>query len=258
MKNIKVYFRLFFEQLFSSPRCLLCQLSSQREIPLCQGCEADLPWLNRHCQHCAEPLPEALSPSHSPDLTCGRCLKSPPAFSHTLAPLRYEFPVDLLIRRFKHRAERHSVELLSRLFVQRLQQFQLDSPLPQQLIPVPLHRNRLYQRGFNQSLELAESIGQRLDIRVNNRACSRLLNTPHQQGLSAKQRRRNLRHAFAVDRTQLGRVGPCLHIALIDDVMTTGTTAQALALTFRQAGVEQVDIWCLARTPPGRLTPKTD
>lgn len=268
MKRSKVYIRSIFDQVFASPRCLLCHHSSQRSMPLCSGCEKDLPWLNSYCQHCAEPLPESLSvptaessaQSSKPLLTCGHCLKHPPAFTRTYAPLRYEFPIDLLIRRFKHRPEHHCIELLGDLFVQHLAQAMLQQTAsqlqstPQQLIPVPLHRNRLQQRGFNQSLELAHCISQRLGIPVNDKACSRQLDTPHQQGLSAKQRRRNLRHAFGVNRDQLDRTGPCQHVALIDDVMTTGTTAQILAVQLRRAGVERVDIWCLARTPAGRLS----
>ncbi len=264
MKRLEVYIRSFFDQALAAPRCLLCHQSSQRSMPLCRGCEQDLPWLNSYCQHCAEPLPESLNvsigrrsdPSNKALLTCGHCLKQPPAFTRTYAPLRYEFPIDLLIRRFKHRPEYHSIELLSELFVQHQAQALRQQSTPQQLMPVPLHPNRLQQRGFNQSLELAHCISQRLGIPVNDKACSRQLDTPHQQGLSAKQRRRNLRHAFRINRDQLNRTGPYLHVALIDDVMTTGTTAQILAVQLRQAGVDRVDIWCLARTPAGRHPPQ--
>ena len=253
MKNVPVYLRSFIDQSLSSPRCLLCQLPSQQRFPLCPGCEHDLPWLNSYCLQCAEPLPDSpsrsiIAPKSSAQFRCGHCLKQPPAFTHTYAPLRYEFPIDLLIQRIKHRADYHSIELLSRLFCQRLQRSTHPLPLPLQLIPVPLHPKRLRQRGFNQSLELALSIGERLGIPVNNRLCSRELDTPHQQGLSAKQRRRNLRDAFRIHLDQI--VGT--HVAIIDDVMTTGTTAHMLAKKLRQAGIVQVDIWCLARTPAGR------
>lgn len=269
MKNIRVYLRSFIDQLFDSPCCLLCQQPSQRSFPLCLGCERDLPWLNHYCQHCAEPLPDLPStpaleqpqreqpPVEQPQkerpasLSCGHCIKHPPAFTHTYAPLRYEFPVDRLIQRFKQRADYHNIELFSRLFAQQLPVATPEQPLPQQLIPVPLHPHRLRQRGFNQSLELAHSIGTRLSIQINAKACSRVLDTPHQQGLSAKQRRRNLRHAFRVNADQLDLNGR-RHVALIDDVMTTGSTAQVLALALRRAGIEQVDIWCLARTPADR------
>lgn len=256
MKNIRVYFSSIIDQTLSPPRCLLCQLPSQQRFPLCRGCEQDLPWLNSYCLQCAEPLPESptlalIGPQAPVSLRCGHCLQQPPAFTLAYAPLRYEFPIDLLMQRIKHRADYHSIELLSRLFCQRLQQHAQHLPLPQQLLPVPLHSKRLRQRGFNQSLELALSIGQRLGIPVNTKLCSRELDTPHQQGLSAIQRRRNLTDAFRVNQTQLDRIGGA-HVALIDDVMTTGTTAHMLASTLRRAGVEQIDIWCLARTPAGR------
>lgn len=204
---------------------------------------------------------------------CGRCLKKPLAFERTFAPLLYQFPVDNLIHRFKQNADISTTQLLCHLFIQQLsiQQGSIQhrpiqyiateqeraplspaKPLPEQLVPVPLHPRRLYQRGFNQSVELAHQLGQALLIKVNDCACRRVLDTPHQQGLTAKQRRRNLRRAFVVDGSQLSQTGATYHIAVIDDVLTTGTTAQALAQQLKRAGAGQVDIWCLARTPPGR------
>ena len=259
MKNTKDYISSFFNQLLRSPLCLLCHRPSQQAHPLCHGCEQDLPWLDNYCPQCAEPLSTrlttasaALSNTNASAIFCGHCVKQPPAFNHTYAPLRYDFPADLLIQRIKHRADYQRIELLSQLFVKKLPQLTMQSK-PHQLIPVPLHPNRLRQRGYNQAIELAYSIAARLRIPVNTRACSRLLDTPHQQGLNAKQRRRNLRHAFSVDPEQLKMIGPYQQIALIDDVMTTGTTAQVLAEQLKEAGVEHVSVWCLARTPAGRL-----
>ncbi|MEH6651737.1 MAG: ComF family protein [Motiliproteus sp.] len=266
MSNHKVYLRAFFDLLENNSRCLLCRQPSRQTLALCQGCQQDLPYLGNHCIQCAEPLPDGLIGSRpSPfnnerPLRCGRCLKKPPAFSRTLAPLLYLYPIDILIHRYKQHAEVSLTELLSRLFIIHLQQTLLRQQqpgnatptLPQQLIAVPLHRNRLYQRGFNQSAELTDALSRRLQIPVNRKACRRILDTPHQQGLSAKQRRHNLRHAFEVDATRLKQGGGITHIALIDDVMTTGSTAQILAQQLRRAGAEQVDVWCIARTPPGR------
>ncbi len=254
MQPLPVYFRLFFNLMFSSPNCLLCRQPSHRAQLLCLGCERDLPWLQRHCHQCAEPLPSTEYGVDSADESlCGQCLKKPPAFDHTVAPLLYQFPVNNIIHRFKHNADINSTQLLCRLFIQQLgsHHARVDR-LPQLLIPVPLHPRRLYQRGFNQSSELAHRLGQQLQISVNDLACHRVIDTPHQQGLTAKQRRQNLRLAFSVDHQQLRREGNIDHIALIDDVMTTGSTAQILAQQFKRAGVEQIDIWCLARTPAGR------
>lgn len=254
-----VYLRLFFDLFGITNRCLLCQLPNRQKMALCQGCQQDLPYLGSHCVQCAEPLPNASIDNrlglHNDDQQrrCGRCLNKPPAFSRTVAPVLYQFPIDILIHRYKQHADVKLTDLLSQLLVIHLQQ-NATPTLPQQLIAVPLHRNRLYQRGFNQSTELADALSRQLHIPVNRNACCRILDTPHQQGLSAKQRRSNLRHAFAVDAAKLKRGGGIAHIALVDDVMTTGTTAQILAQQLCRAGAERVDIWCIARTPPGRAT----
>ena len=245
MKTTRVYFRPFFNHIIPLPSCLLCHQPATTERQLCRGCESRLPYLLHHCRICAEPLNGATVP---PQPTCGRCLKRPPAFNLTLAPLHYDYPIDRLIQRYKEQCDRHCLGLLSDLLLERLQQHYRPGSidLPQRLIPVPLHPNRLRQRGFNQSRELAEQLSARLTIPVDDHSCRRHLDTPHQQGLNARQRRRNLRNAFTVDSAALQG---CHHIALIDDVMTTGTTAQMLALTLLRAGIEQIDLWCLARTP---------
>lgn len=235
-----VYLGLFFDQTLPR-RCLLCRLSSDTAGPLCSGCEQDLPWLDHCCSRCAEPLPIKTGQT-----TCGQCQKHPPAFQHCFAPLRYEFPLDSLIQSFKDSADIPKVRLLADLFIQRWQLSAQASQPPELLIPVPLHRNRLYQRGFNQSLELADRLGRLLSIPVNNQACQRRVDTPHQVGLEAKQRRKNLANAFRVNASRLTGVK---HLALVDDVVTTGTTAQLLARELVNTGVERVDIWCLARTP---------
>jgi ComF family protein len=116
-------------------------------------------------------------------------------------------------------------------------------PRPQVLIPVPLHLTRLRQRGYNQSLELAKVIAKHTGIPIAFQACKRIRNTPPQTSLSGKQRQTNVKGAF-----EIIKIAPdWQHIALIDDVMTTGSTVAELARVFREAGVERVDIWCCAR-----------
>lgn len=116
--------------------------------------------------------------------------------------------------------------------------------LPELLLPVPLHPRRLRERGFNQAAELAGVIGRELDIRADARACERVRPTVAQTGLTAAERRRNLRDVFRV------RIpNPPPHIAIVDDVMTTGATAESLARSLRRQGVERIEIWVCARTP---------
>lgn len=223
--------------------CLLCDEVADGATPICMACETELPWLGDHCQSCALPLPSA-------GLTCGQCLAHPPAFEHVIAPWTYAFPVDSLITRFKHSAKWPFGHLLGELLVQALQhRFNDDLPRPDLLLPVPLASRRLRQRGFNQAAMLARWVSAGLDIPCDERLLLRVQDTDAQQDLNAEARKKNLRNAFAL---APGAAFKDRHLALLDDVLTTGATAQALARLLRDAGAARVDVYCLARTPkPG-------
>ena len=226
--------------LKSNQPCLLCDESTGTPQAICTPCESELPWLGDHCLRCALPLAMA-------GLTCGQCLKRPPAFQQVVAPWAYGFPVDSLVSRFKHQANwpygRMMAELLSQLLRYR---FDEGLPRPDLLLPVPLAAQRLRERGFNQSALLARWLSERLHIPEQPHWLLRPLETPTQQGLSAKARQRNLRRAFALapEAQVHGR-----HLALVDDVLTTGATAHNLARLLRAGGAARVDVYCLARTP---------
>ncbi|MBP5968907.1 ComF family protein [Pseudomonas iridis] len=223
--------------------CLLCDEPAEAEMPICVACEAEMPWLGAHCQTCALPLPEA-------GLTCDGCLLEPPAYEQVAVPWRYDFPVDSLITRFKHNAKWPFGHLLADVLSQYLQhRFDEDLPRPDALLPVPLAAKRLRQRGFNQAAMLARWLSKQLDLPCEENVVHRIQDTSAQQDLDAKARKRNLRNAFALtsDANVKGR-----HLALVDDVLTTGATAQALARLLMNAGAARVDVYCLARTPkPG-------
>lgn len=223
--------------------CLLCDEAVDSPLPLCAECDTELPWLGAHCRVCALPL--------SVDgLTCGACLKRPPAFSRVEAPWRYGFPVDALINRFKHQAHWPVGRLLGDLLARHLAHaFNEGLPRPDLLLPVPLSPKRQRQRGFNQAQMLAQVLGKTLQVPHYSDWLQRSGDAPAQQKLDAAARRRNLRGAFTVlPRARLqGR-----HVALVDDVLTTGATAQQLARQLLRAGAARVDVYCLARTPaPG-------
>ena len=226
--------------------CLLCDEPAEAEMPICVACEAEMPWLGEHCQTCALPLPEA-------GLTCDGCLLEPPAYEQVAVPWRYDFPVDSLITRFKHNAKWPFGHLLADVLSQYLQhRFDEDLPRPDALLPVPLAAKRLRQRGFNQAAMLARWLSRQLDLPCEENVVHRIQDTSAQQDLDAKARKRNLRNAFALtsDANVKGR-----HLALVDDVLTTGATAQALARLLMNAGAARVDVYCLARTPkPGDAT----
>ena len=237
------YDRPVYIWLKNNHHCLLCDEVADGTTPVCLACETELPWLGDHCQRCAVPLPAA-------GMTCGQCLMQPPAFERVVAPWTYNFPIDSLITRFKHSAKWPYGHLLGDLLAQSLQhRFNEDLPRPDVLVPVPMSTRRLRQRGFNQAAMLARWLSERLDVPIDERLLLRPQDTNAQQDLNAEARKRNMHHAFALasDASVKGR-----HLALVDDVLTTGATAQALALLLLDAGASRVDVYCLARTPkPG-------
>ena len=237
------YERPVYIWLKNNQNCLLCAEPAEEHIPICMACETELPWLGDHCQTCALPLAGT-------GLTCGQCLKQPPAFERVAAPWSYSFPLDTLITRFKHSAKWPFGRLLADLLGQYLQhRFDEDLNRPDALVPVPLAAKRLRQRGFKQAAMLAHWLSQTLNISCDETLLLRIQDTSAQQDLNAEARKKNLHNAFALtpDACIKGR-----HLALVDDVLTTGATAQALARLLMDAGAARVDVYCLARTPkPG-------
>ncbi len=232
-----------YNWLKTNQYCLLCDEPSDSPLALCGDCEAELPWLGSHCLTCALPLPCA-------GLSCGACLKRPPSFTRVEAAWRYSFPIDSLITRFKHRAQWPLGRLLAELLSHHLQHaFSEGLAKADLLLPVPLSRQRLRQRGFNQAAMLADWLSHSLQLPQASNLLVRSHDTPAQQQLTAAERKRNLRQAFNLTDQQpiQGR-----HLALIDDVLTTGATAESIARLLRKAGAARVDVYCLARTPkPG-------
>lgn len=220
--------------------CLLCLTRTDTSLPLCTGCENDLPWLGERCRCCALPL-------ISSQALCGRCIQRKPHFTRVEAPWRYDFPIDSLLNRFKHQAQWPYGRLLSELLVRHLQHAYGEGlTQPSALIPVPLAGKRLRRRGFNQAELIARQLVRQLGIPCCNHWLQRTLDTPAQQGLDARARRRNLRRAFMLDPAADVRRH---HLALVDDVVTTGATADRLAKLLLDHGAAQVDVYCLARTP---------
>ncbi|WP_416199368.1 MAG: Amidophosphoribosyltransferase [Pseudomonas helleri] len=226
--------------LLINQTCLVCDERTDTPLPLCAACELELPWLGDRCERCALPLPMA-------GLTCGLCIKHPPAYESVYAPWVYGFPVDSLIIRFKHNSRWPYGRLLADILGQSLRdRFNTGDPQPDCLLPVPLSTQRLRQRGYNQAAMLAQWLSRDLGIPFHDDWLLRHQDTAAQQALDAKARKRNLLHAFSLA-PQVDVRG--LHLALVDDVLTTGATAQSLARLLRQAGARQVDVYCLARTP---------
>ena len=215
-------------------RCLVCSHPEQVEHDLCDACCGGLPWHGPACPVCALPQADAATP-------CARCTRDGSPLAHSHAAFRYAFPLDRLLPRLKFHNMLAATRVLTPLLACRF----ADLDRPQLLIPIPLHRTRLRSRGYDQALELARPLARHLRIPLGTGLLQRQRITQAQSRLDAAQRRANLHDAFRV------RAGSRLpsHVALFDDVMTTGATLQAAAQALRDAGVPHVDAWVCARVP---------
>lgn len=217
-----------------APRCLLCAEPGAEGRDLCRRCTDALPWNRSACARCGLPL-------SVPAAACGACLMHPPPFAATAAAFVYAFPIDRLLPRLKFHADLAAGAVLADVMTRAFD----PADRPDVLVPVPLHRSRLRQRGYDQALELCRPLARSLGLPLRTDLLRRIRATDAQSELDAKHRRDNLRGAFAcVTTRELPR-----HIALFDDVMTTGSTVQEAASALRRAGVERVDVWVLARAP---------
>ncbi|MDT8407818.1 MAG: phosphoribosyltransferase family protein [Methylococcales bacterium] len=159
-------------------------------------------------------------------------------FDRVHAGFHYQGVIRHSIVRLKYHGDFAQARLLGQLLADRVQ----DVPRPALLIPIPLHRQRFRQRQFNQSLELARVLSACLEVPVMTGAVKRIRATAQQTHLPAKQRWRNLNNAFCCEQDLQGA-----DVAIVDDVMTTGATANALAAALRAAGAGRVEVWVVAR-----------
>ncbi|HEX3061666.1 MAG TPA: ComF family protein [Usitatibacter sp.] len=217
--------------------CALCGASSGDAL-FCRACEASLPAIGQACPRCALPLPEGQP-------ACGRCLaKRNPAVDDSIAVFEYRFPVDRLVQRFKFAADLAIGKALGVRLAQRAR----AAARPDCLVVPPLSPRRLRARGFNQALLLAKVVARVLDVRCEPRAVRRVRETEAQHELDRRQRLANLRGAFACACRFDGA-----HIAIVDDVVTTGATIETLARVLKAAGAARVSAWAVARTPDPAL-----
>jgi ComF family protein len=146
-----------------------------------------------------------------------------------------------IITRLKFHSDLTCVPLLSKSFIRGMKRD--PAKLPECIIPVPLHKQRLTERGFNQAQELAQQVATHFKIPLEHSLCQRKKATPYQSGLSAKERKQNLKNAFSITREHSYK-----HVAIFDDVVTTGTTVNELAKQLKRSGVEIIEVWAIART----------
>jgi ComF family protein len=199
------------------PCCLLCDAAGA--LP-----RTDL------CEHCLALLPPAAETWQ----------RGTAPISSVLSPWRYDYPLDALVRALKFGGERAYARLLGTLLARRREAVEIC--LPQLVVPLPLHPDRLAQRGYNQAAEIASFAAASLGLSTDPQLLRRLRNTRAQSSLPASERRANTRGAFFATRELAG-----LRVALVDDVITTGNTALAAAEALAAVGAMDIELWVLAR-----------
>jgi len=217
-------------------QCQLCMERVTEHPAICRACMTELPWLRFACEVCAVSLPASAGKK------CGACQASLPYLQKTTVLFEYLPPVDRLIGDLKFKQQLGLARVFGQILAERLQTRQV-SARPTVIMPVPLHRRRLAERGFNQSIELARPLARVWGVPILNNAISRAKATRAQSGLSAKARQTNVKGAFTVKKTRLPK-----HVLILDDVVTTGATVNELARTLQNAGVEKIEVAAIARS----------
>lgn len=212
--------------------CTLCNQYHKATTALCPTCLSHIKPIGIACAICANPLLDGL-----PGL-CGLCIQKKPWFDKVFVPCSFEDPLRSLLHQFKYHQHLH----LTKLFVHFMLQAFPKEIKPDYLVPMPLHPKRLTTRGYNQAALLAKMLAKKTNIPCQFNLCEKIINTPPQVELPRKERLKNLRKAFIVHPLQ------AKHIVIVDDLLTTGSTANALARQFKQQGIETVSVWCCART----------
>lgn len=227
----------FLRELFVNEACFVCAKAVQLPYSICPDCLSSMEINHTCCSICASPLVQQAQSN----IICGHCQRNRPFFSKAHVPYLYQAPLKQLIWQFKYQQKL----FLARDFAMAIRESLKDSSeLPDILLPVPLHNNKLCRRGYNQSHELARMLGQQLNIPVLNDCLVRHIDTQSQQGLKLKERQKNVKNAFAITKNSDFKDK---HIVLVDDVMTTGSTLNELARLMVKQSNARVDVWCIAR-----------
>jgi len=223
---IPAHFNTAFDGL-----CLFCRQPTTQPL-LCGYCAEDLPLLDHHCRLCGTPL----AGGHD---ICGHCQLQPPEwdFLHILAD--FQFPLTGLIHQLKYQHKLLPAVLFGRMLAEL---YPAQEAKPEVILPVPLHWRRQWSRGYNQAQEIARPIAKQLNIPCNNKLLKRSRATQVQAGLSRDLRQTNLQNAFII------KPHSYRHVAILDDVVTTGVTVTTLVRLLKASGCQRVDVWAICRT----------
>lgn len=220
-------------------RCWLCQMPLRlASHGLCSCCTHALIRPHHRCPRCG--LPARTSPS-----PCGRCVVKPPPWLQMVAVGDYQRPLSTLVHQFKFSGGVALASPLARLLLLKVLTARRERALPRPdlIVSVPLALRRQWRRGFNQSALLAEPISRWLDCEHRPNTLRRTRAAPLQHHLNARRRAANLKNAFRLELPVAGR-----HIAIVDDVITTGSTVGEIARLLTRHGAAAVQVWCLCRT----------
>lgn len=215
------------------PVCAVCGMAARPGLDCCDGCQRDLPVVEAGCRRCG------LEMVRDAEL-CGRCSRRLPAFDRSFATFAYRDAVEWLIQRFKFRHDLASGRVLANLMARRLDDMAV--PRPDLMVPVPLHWQRRVRRGFNQSEMLCADLSRHFGGLPWHSMLERRRATAAQSDLPAERRSGNVRGAF-----RIRPLAGVRHVALVDDVMTTGSTLDECARVLKRNGVQRVDVWVVAR-----------
>jgi ComF family protein len=226
---------LFVKYLLPN-NCVFCRGVSNTRFAICSICYRELPWLFNACYQCGSSLDTVQE-----SIRCQKCIISPPCFDKFCALFNYKPPISNLITNLKFKYKLAYGEVLGKLLLAQYPNWYKNETLPEAIVPVPLSKPRFKNRGFNQVQEILRPLQKNSNILDN--ICLRTKHTTPQTKISIRHRKRNLRKAF-----MLTQEVPHKHIAIMDDVVTTGSTINAISEAFREAGVQQIDVWCICKT----------
>ncbi len=228
------------KQAIFKQNCVLCASPEANNHGICKPCLNDLPWHpNTSCPQCG---------LASSGMVCGSCLNSPPDFDATSAVFLYAYPIDAMMLRYKYGSMLNLGDTFGEFLAEKIN---IENCLKNidLVIPMPMHPQRLKERGFNQALEIAKVLDKRLcknhKEKLDYKSVERQTLAPPQASLPLKERVKNIKGAFKVDADLSGK-----RIAIVDDVMTTGASLNELAKTLKKAGAVHVECWVIARTLP--------
>ena len=234
--------------LFYPPVCLYCEAAIAQPDALCAACFRKLrPISAPYCPILGLPFEVPMGP----DAVSAEAIADPPPFRRARSAVLYNEVARRIVSRLKYGDRPELARFCGGLMANAAADLIADKPV---IVPVPLHPSRLFERRYNQSLELARAIGRVTGLPVDAGLARRTRRTRQQVGLSADARQRNVAGAFAIHPTTAVRLGS-RPVLLVDDVITTGSTVKALTRAFRRAGVEHVDVLSFARVVTGSDLP---